>query len=53
MGGLYGYFPIKVDSKIDLFFPDIETQWMELITIEANNMEGSWVFFNARINIID
>ncbi|MEP7145772.1 MAG: hypothetical protein ABI792_02050 [bacterium] len=51
--GLYGYFPIKVNSKIDLFFPDIETQGMELITIEANNMEGSWVFFDARINIID
>ncbi len=51
--GLYGYFPIKVNSKIDLFFPDIQADGLQLVTIEAKQMEGSWVFFDARINIID
>ncbi|MDZ4711718.1 MAG: hypothetical protein SGI89_05265 [bacterium] len=54
LGGLYGYFPIAVNSKIDLFFPDIELDGstQALVTIEVNDMDGSWVFFDAKINIV-
>lgn len=53
--GLYGYFPIQIDSKIDLFFPDIDLDGMNsgLITIEANDMDGSWTFYDAKINIVE
>ncbi|MEO8665979.1 MAG: hypothetical protein ABI462_10820 [Ignavibacteria bacterium] len=51
--GLYGYFPVKVDSKIDLYFPNIQTEGMELISMEAIHMEGSWVFFDAKINLVE
>lgn len=54
--GLYGYFPIQIDSKIDLFFPDIDSSSgtnTALITIEAIDMNGSWNFYDAKINIIE
>jgi len=55
LGGLYGYFPVAVNSKIDLFFPDIDLEGLNLmlITLEANDMNGSWVFFDAKINIVE
>lgn len=55
LSGLYGYFPVKPDSKIDLFFPDINTggSIINLITIEANDMNGSWGFFDAKINLVE
>ena len=52
--GLYGYFPVKLNSKIDLYFPDVhDVEGQGLITIEPKSLTGSWIFYDAKVNIIE
>lgn len=55
LAGVYGYFPIQVNSKLNLFFPDIDLDGlnMVLITVEPKEMSGSWLFYDAKINLVD
>ncbi|HMQ68511.1 MAG TPA: hypothetical protein PKA90_06085 [Ignavibacteria bacterium] len=52
--GLYGYFPVKLNSKIDLYFPDVhDFEGQGLITIEPKSLTGSWLFYDAKVSFID
>lgn len=52
--GLYGYFPIQLNSKIDLYFPDVDdVSGQGLITIEPVDLTGSWTFYDVKVNVVE
>lgn len=52
--GLYGYFPVTLNSKIDLYFPDVaDISGQGLITIEPVDLTGSWTFYDVKVNVVE